>query len=122
MISAGGPPGQLVDAWLDQRFELVTSAFQMNELVRAMQYPKLASRLQRDRVGALMRNMQVATVVVPVEGIGASPDPDDNMILGTAVAGQVDLIVSGDRDLVKFKEVGGIQIVTAREAIKRIEA
>jgi len=38
-------------------------------------------------------------------------DPDDDRILECAVAGNADLIVSGDRHLTKLKEFQGIGIV-----------
>jgi predicted nucleic acid-binding protein len=38
-------------------------------------------------------------------------DPPDNRILECAIAGQADLIVSGDRHLLKLKSYQGIPIV-----------
>lgn len=38
-------------------------------------------------------------------------DPDDNIILECAVAGEADLIVSADKDLIKLKKFRGIGIV-----------
>jgi predicted nucleic acid-binding protein len=43
-------------------------------------------------------NINVMSMVVPsVPAIDFSPDSDDNLILVTAIAGDVNLIVSGDR-------------------------
>ena len=50
-----------------------------------------------------------------------SPDPKDNPILATAIAGKADLIVSGDKKhVLALGEVGGIPILTAHEALKRL--
>ena len=50
-----------------------------------------------------------------------SPDPKDNPILATAIAGKADLIVSGDKKhVLALVEVGGIPIVTAHEALTRL--
>lgn len=38
-------------------------------------------------------------------------DPDDNKILECAIAGEADLIVSADQDLIKLKKFRGIAIV-----------
>jgi predicted nucleic acid-binding protein len=44
-----------------------------------------------------------------------SPDPDDNPILATAIAGGADYLVTGDkRDLLSLGKVEAVQIVTAR--------
>ena len=39
-------------------------------------------------------------------------DPDDDQILGTAVAGQAECIVTGDKDLLVLQQYEGIQIVS----------
>ena len=52
-----------------------------------------------------------------------SSDPDDNIILATAVAGRADLIVSRDKPgILHLGEVAGIKIVMLREALDRLEA
>lgn len=48
-----------------------------------------------------------------------SPDPDDNHILATAIAGEADYLVTGDkRDLLELVDVQGIPIVTPRQALQ----
>ena len=56
-----------------------------------------------------------------VLSVNLSPDPKDNPILAAAIAGKADLIVSGDKKhVLALGEVGGIPVVTAREALKRL--
>ena len=51
-----------------------------------------------------------------------SPDPDDNIILATAIAGGADIVVSGDkRDMLALGEVEGIRNMTARDAMLLLE-
>jgi uncharacterized protein len=57
----------------------------------------------------------------PLPVVPDSPDPDDNLILATALAGSVNLIVSGDkRHLLTLGRFRGIDIVTATEAVARV--
>ncbi|MGH8478790.1 MAG: PIN domain-containing protein, partial [Gammaproteobacteria bacterium] len=61
----------------------------------------------------------------PLGGIssGTRCDPDDDHVLTCAVAGQADLIVSGDRHLHSLGgEYHGIRIVRPAEAVRFIEA
>ena len=47
-------------------------------------------------------------------------DPDDDQVLALAIAAKVDLIVSGDRDLLSLGGFEGIPIVAPAEAVKLI--
>ncbi len=66
-----------------------------------------------------------AALVVLVTPAAIEPtvarDPADDQVLAAAVAAQVDLIVSGDRDLLGLKAFRDIEIVTARTAVERLE-
>jgi putative PIN family toxin of toxin-antitoxin system len=44
----------------------------------------------------------------------ACRDPDDLMVLGVALGGRADVIITGDKDLLTLKSFNGIQIVTPR--------
>lgn len=59
-----------------------------------------------------------AVVLANLPRIDASRDPDDNPILATAIAGEVQYLVSGDkRDLLTLGSIGGTRIVSARQFI-----
>jgi putative PIN family toxin of toxin-antitoxin system len=63
-------------------------------------------------IARLKRVVRVAKIVEPkltLEVIAA--DPDDDRILECALAGNADLIVSGDRHLIRLKAFQGIGIV-----------
>lgn len=50
--------------------------------------------------------------------VSYSPDPDDNIILATAIAGKADYLVSGDKsDLLKLGIIEDILIITPRQAL-----
>jgi len=55
------------------------------------------------KIGAFVEIKEIPKII--------KKDPDDNMILGTALAGKADLIVSSDQDLIKLKTFRGIGIV-----------
>lgn len=45
-------------------------------------------------------------------------DPDDDVVLNTALTGKADYIVTGDKHLLNLKEFRGIGIVTVKEMIE----
>jgi predicted nucleic acid-binding protein len=47
-------------------------------------------------------------------------DPDDDVVLATALAASVDAIVSGDKDLTDFGRFRNIPIITAAHALSRL--
>ena len=58
---------------------------------------------------------QASNVVVPVRvEKGVCRDPNDLHVLGAALAGQADVIVTGDADLLVLKSFQGIPIRTPR--------
>ena len=48
-------------------------------------------------------------------------DPDDDVVLNAAVAGKADLIVSGDRHLLKLECFKGIRIVSVVDMLEILE-
>jgi len=48
-------------------------------------------------------------------------DPDDDEVLATALAAQVDIVLTGDDDLLTLKEFHGIRILSPREFVAWID-
>ena len=122
LISGDGYPGQLLAAVKRERITLVTSIYQIDEL---------RDVLGRERLKPYIRPAEAEDLVYHLEAVGMvtgklpemslSPAPKDDPILATAVAGEADLIVSGDKgDMLALGHVEGIPIVTARDAVGRL--
>lgn len=109
-------------AWLDLRFELVTSEEQIDELRRVLAYERLQPYIHPEQARDFVENLEVlAILATDLPTLEVAPDPDDNVILATAIAGAADAVVSGDkRDDMALGEVDGIPIITAREAVEQL--
>ena len=110
-----GKPRVIFEKCLHGELELVTSANQLDELMRVMDYPKFkfTEEQKQTMLGIITA---IATVVeISNELKVIVDDPDDDVILETAVVGNVDYIVSGDPHLLKLMEFGRIKIVTAND-------
>jgi len=49
-------------------------------------------------------------------------DPDDDIVLAVAFAGEVDCIITGDRDLLVLKKYGDIRILSPRQFLELLDA
>ena len=119
LITKGTPPDRLYRAWLRGESELVASMAQLAELANVLVRPRLQRFPDADEASAIVQNIGTPAVILdqPPQ-VNLSPDPKDNPILAAAIAGRVDLIVSGDKKhMLALREVEGIPVVTAREAL-----
>jgi putative PIN family toxin of toxin-antitoxin system len=116
LITKDTPPDQIYQAWRKQRFELVTSEWQLDEFRRVSRYPKLRTYLQPIDAGNLINGLRhQALVLGTLPDVDLSEDPDDNPLLAMAIAAEADYLVSGDkRDVLSLRKVGKTRIMTAR--------
>ena len=123
LLSAKGPPGVLLDAWLlEYRFDLITSRPQIDELERTLDKDYLRAKINEGQRLDLLENLDArAMLVEDLPDVDASTDPDDNLILATAIAGNADALITGDKgDLLVLKRVEGIPILSPRAGLELI--
>ncbi len=109
----GGRPRRLLEAVLIGRHQLVGGNAILVELEAVLVD---TCRWERGRAAAARSEVEaVADMVTPVEVPRVCRDPDDDEILAIAVAGDVDVLVTGDSDLLELGEFEGIRIVTVAE-------
>ena len=124
LITSGTPPDRLYHAWLRDDFELVTSEAQIDEVRDVLARPRLRKYIDSREADRLITAIRLrATVLEDVPLVRRSPDPKDDFLLAAAVAGEVDLVVSGDKnDVLALRHVEGIPIRTARGASSLVAA
>ncbi|MFA5963499.1 MAG: putative toxin-antitoxin system toxin component, PIN family [Sphingomonas sp.] len=115
LLSAGGVPARLVEAWLDHRFILVSHAIQLDELREVTRRDKIRARLKSSEAGRLINQIKaIAEMVGRLPPVERSRDPRDDFLLALCEAGKADLLVTGDKDdLLSLETHGGATIVTA---------
>jgi hypothetical protein len=62
----------------------------------------------------------MANTVKPISMPRVAPDPDDDVVIGTALAAKADFIVTGDRGLLSVVEYEGGRILSVREMMDRL--
>ena len=100
-----GAAAEVIDRWLTSEFRVIVSEHILNGVIRAWDNAWFRDRYARneaDRALFLLRTR--AVMISPASGIrGVASDAEDDLVLATAVAGEVDYLVTGDR---RFREVG----------------
>jgi uncharacterized protein len=114
-------PAHLIVLWREGRFDLLTSAEQLDELMRVTRYPKLRERLAPSVAGRLINELRKPAIVVEnLPAVTVCPHPWDNYLLATAAAGSADFIVTGDKHvLLELKLYQGTRIITVRDFLTK---
>lgn len=113
-----GTPGRIIGRFLrDAAFEIVLSPPIVEEVLRALTYPKVRKLIRSDIDPELwFEDIVVLASVVTGEREHprVSDDPDDDKYIGAAMEGHAAFVVTGDDDLLTLEEHEGIRIVTPR--------
>ena len=125
LLSPHGPPSRLLDDARAQVFELCSSPVLVAELLDVVSREKFAKRLAAaglTPIGIVGEIRRLATMATPTDVPRVvADDPDDDHVLACALAAQTDLIVSGDKHLLKLGgQYQGIAIVTPAQAVQLV--
>lgn len=117
IILGGQITGKISELLIANEFKLVYSTKLFNELKYVLSRKDFElSQQQIDRIITFIE--MEGELVVSDETIDACRDPKDNPVLECAVAGKVDFIVTGDKDLLALKSFRKICILTPHEFLK----
>jgi uncharacterized protein len=119
-----GPPRQLIERAREGAVTLCTSIALLAELAEVIGRAQFAARVRAADVSPtdlVQDYARLAEIAVPASLPGpVSRDPDDDVVLATALAARAFLIVSGDRDLLELGTFHDIRIVGATDALAMI--
>jgi putative PIN family toxin of toxin-antitoxin system len=122
LVAEGGAPRQILDAWLEGQYTLVTSLYLVEELAHVLSYPRIAKRLHlgEEELVAIMAALLSKAELTPghLHLPGVTCDPKDDAVVACAKEGEADYIVSGDQDLLVLGEYEGIRVITPRQFVE----
>ncbi len=103
--------------------QLVLSEGILKELTEVAMDPRISKYVDREDVAAFLGILRYKAKIVRVKSTVhvVYEDPTDDVILRTAIDGNADCIISGDRHLLSLGTFRGMQIVTVHEMLARLE-
>jgi len=109
----------ILRAWHAGLYELIISEHILTELGRVLSTPYFSRFLSSDDREAAIEVLRIdATVVeITVDVQGVATHPEDDLVLATEVSGQVDYLVTLDRQLLRLGVYRGVRIVSTREFV-----
>jgi putative PIN family toxin of toxin-antitoxin system len=125
LISATGWNGnerELIRRAVNDEITIIISDEILNEYLEVIQRTRFSFLSKRKIKRFVLLLIEFCEIVHAVEKINViKDDPSDNMILACAKSGKADIIVSGDSHLLGLKTWSGIEIVSSRELLKRLQ-
>lgn len=115
----GGSPRLLLQAARDKRVLLFTSMPLLAELTDILGRPKFGKKIEASllTVDQLVDHYAALTTLVrPTPTPRIAPDPDDDVVIGTALAAK-GAIVTGDKPLLSVDEYQGVRLMTVASAL-----
>jgi len=114
-----GKPRRLLTK-LFEGHEIVSSKQMLAELGDVLSRRKFGfTRHQIDEFLLIMVKGSILATIVECPKI-IEEDPDDDVVLATALEGRAEFLVSGDKHLLSLREFRGIRIVTVREMLETL--
>jgi len=116
-----GNPRKIFNSFRKKKYELAISPLIFAEFLKTLEKPKIKKFIKPEETKELIKYLEIyAQFFEPEEKITACRDPKDNIILECAVAGKVDFIVTGDKDLLKLQQFRNIKIVSPKTFLRKI--
>lgn len=101
-------PGQIVEAWIAGRFDLVLSYAQLTEVARTLAYPKIRKTTKWDdaRIDASLRQLLLRSELVDTRDakVEVAADLTDTPILASLTLSEADVLVTGDKELLALRD------------------
>lgn len=130
VLNPTGAPAAVRLALQRQQFTLVTSEPLLTEVALVLARPRFAQRygVTPADIADLVALLRERAEVVPVTGaVHLCRDPDDDVVIETALNGRADAVVSRDDDLKAAADVAailserGIAVLTVRRFLAALE-
>lgn len=129
-INASGAPSQVIAAFLADRFTPIVSDALLDEIREVLDRPRIRRRWQlrsADVESVLILLDDRAIHVIPTGNVHVCRDPDDDILLETALIGSARYYVSRDDDVKRDRELmallgdRGVEVLSVAQFLTILE-
>ena len=123
LIRPQGTTGEVLRALRDGRFTAVYTTHMLVEVIDVLGRPAFRSKyhIQPNDITALVNLIRLrGQLVIPSQTVTACRDPKDNKFLEAALAGEADVLTTGDADLLELHPFEGVEILRPAEFLARL--
>jgi len=129
-INPHGFPAKVKDAWLAGEFDVVVSMPLLEELVDVLHRPRIKDKygFTDDETEEYLRLIAEQAISVKASGdFKVCRDPDDDLILETALVGKANYAVSrdddikADEDLIAHMKARGVKVLTVSQFLRKLK-
>ncbi|MBI4605991.1 MAG: putative toxin-antitoxin system toxin component, PIN family [Planctomycetes bacterium] len=129
-LNPRGSPARIRKAWYAGRFDAVMSAPLLEELADVLARPRIVRKygLSTKEIEQFIRLLGQGGIPVPVTGsLRECRDPDDDVVLETAVAGKAKYVVTRDDDIKRDEDLiarlstRGVVVLSVRQFLEKLE-
>lgn len=119
----GGIPEKITDLQQNQLITIAMSEELLRELENTLNKNKMKPKLKALNLElySVINLVRESVIFYRITGLNVPElrDPDDNIILATAIASNADVIITGDQDLLTLVEYQKIPIMTAKSFLNQ---
>lgn len=114
-----GPPYQILKAWRNHEFQIVISLEILDEYHRVGE--ELSAQFPEVDLDPILELFTTKAKLIEAALLDEAvcDDPDDDKFFACAIVGGANLIVSGDKHLLKMSGYQGIEVVRPRQFIDK---
>lgn len=122
----GGNPRRIIKLAMSEQITIYSSKLLIDELQATLAYPKLQRRLEKLAITAEELIVEVAAITqlsqpVAISNFSQLRDPKDKIVLETALSVPVEVIISGDEDLLILREFRQISIMATKQFLENYQ-
>jgi putative PIN family toxin of toxin-antitoxin system len=113
---AASPPGELVRRWRRGAFVLIVSEHILGEFAHTLTDRYFTNRLTPEQIAAIFARLRRDAMDLPITAdvSGVATQPKDDLVLATAVSGEADFLVTGDKPLQALGAYRQVTIISPR--------